>query len=183
MDFLGAKHAETWNYRLVIGKLNYLANNTRPDISMAVHQCTCYCSNPKAIHESAVKQIARYLLSTQDKGLVLYPFPSLSLDMHVDAEFAGRWNHEYSELHESILSRVGYVISFCGCPVVWASKLQSPFPPPNVSTLLFQLPLVIFSLFSKSYKTFIHCTIQTTIILPLVYRLPRSLKTITHLSL
>jgi hypothetical protein len=52
-----------------------------------------------------------------------------------------------------------------------------------VSTLLFQLPLVIFSLFSKSYKTFIHCTIQTTIILPLVYRLPRSLKTITHLSL
>jgi hypothetical protein len=29
---------ETWNYQSVIRKLNYLANNTWPDISMAVHQ-------------------------------------------------------------------------------------------------------------------------------------------------
>jgi hypothetical protein len=42
----GPDRVETWNYRSVIGKLNYLANNTRPDISMAVHQCARYCSNP-----------------------------------------------------------------------------------------------------------------------------------------
>jgi hypothetical protein len=36
-DPLGADQNETWNYRSIIGKLNYIANNTRPDISMAVH--------------------------------------------------------------------------------------------------------------------------------------------------
>jgi hypothetical protein len=123
LDSLGIERAEPWNYPSVIGKLNYLAANTRPDISMAVHQCARYCSNPKAIHELAVKRIARYLLSTQDKGLILTPSPSLSLDMHVDADFAGRWHHEFSELRDSVLSRSGYVISFCGFPVVWASKL------------------------------------------------------------
>jgi len=102
-----------------------LAKNTRPDISMAVHQCARYCSNPKAIHELAVKRIAWYLLSTQDKGLILTPSTSLSLYMHVDADFAGWWHREFSELRDSVLSRSSYVISFCGCPVVWASKLQT----------------------------------------------------------
>ena len=35
-----------WNYRLVIGKSNFLALNTRPDIAFAVHQCARWCSNP-----------------------------------------------------------------------------------------------------------------------------------------
>jgi len=37
----------------------------------------------------------------------------------------GRWHKDYTELRDSVLSRTGYVIQFCGCPVTWASKLQS----------------------------------------------------------
>jgi hypothetical protein len=54
-DKEGPSKVENWNYRSIIGKLNYLANNTRPDISMAVHQCARFCSAPRAIHELAVK--------------------------------------------------------------------------------------------------------------------------------
>jgi hypothetical protein len=80
-DKNGAPQTETWNYHSIIGKLNYVANNTRPEISMAVHQCAKYCSHPKAIHELAVKRIIRYLLSTKDRGLILTPNTSLTLDM------------------------------------------------------------------------------------------------------
>ncbi len=92
---------------------------------MAVHQCMRFCTNPKAIHDLAVKCIARYLLATHDKGLALHPSNDLSLNMYADADFAGRWHIEYAELCDSILSRSGYVILFCNCLIVWCSKLQS----------------------------------------------------------
>jgi hypothetical protein len=81
-DLDGPPRVEAWNYRSVLGKLNYLANNTRPDTSFA-------------------------------------------LDMFVDADFAGRWHKDFSHLRDSVLSRTGYVVTFCGCPISWASKLQS----------------------------------------------------------
>jgi hypothetical protein len=124
-DTDGPPRTEDWNYRSIIGKLNYLANNTRPDISMAVHQCARFCVNPKALHELAVKRIVRYLLATRTFGLSLRPSRSFALDMYVDADFAGRWHKEFSHLRDSVLSRTGYVVTFCGCPISWASKLQS----------------------------------------------------------
>ncbi len=92
---------------------------------MAVHQCTCFCSNPKALHKLAVTRIVRYLLATHDKGLLLCPTKSFALDMYIDADFAGWWHKEISHLWDSVLSCTGYVITFCGCPISWASKLQS----------------------------------------------------------
>jgi hypothetical protein len=35
-----------WQYQSVIGKLNFLTQNTRPDISMAVHMCARFVTNP-----------------------------------------------------------------------------------------------------------------------------------------
>lgn len=42
-DTNGTPRQETWNYRSIIGKLNFLAQNIHPDISFVVHQCTCFC--------------------------------------------------------------------------------------------------------------------------------------------
>ena len=52
--------SEDWNYRSLIGKLNFLALNSRPDIAFAVHQCARFCSKPKQTHGQAVKLIGRY---------------------------------------------------------------------------------------------------------------------------
>jgi hypothetical protein len=38
-DTDGLARQESWNYPSVIGQLNYLAQNSRPDISFSVHQC------------------------------------------------------------------------------------------------------------------------------------------------
>ena len=124
-DTNGPPRREKWNYRSVIGKLNFLAQNTRPDISMAVHNCARFCTNPTQLHEIAIKRICRYLLLTKDKGLIMNPTSDFCLNMYVDADFAGTWHKEFAQLRESVLSRTGFLITYCGCPVTWSSKLQS----------------------------------------------------------
>lgn len=41
---------ETWSYHSIIGKLNFLATNTCPNISMAVHNCARFCNNLTLLH-------------------------------------------------------------------------------------------------------------------------------------
>jgi hypothetical protein len=43
-----------FGYRLVIGKLNYSAQTTRPDIVYATHQLAKYSSDPREPHGEAV---------------------------------------------------------------------------------------------------------------------------------
>ena len=53
-----------WNYISAVCMLSYLWISTRPNISMAIHQCACFCNNPRLVHEHAVRIIANYLAST-----------------------------------------------------------------------------------------------------------------------
>ena len=55
----------------------YLANNTRPDIAYATHQCARYTHAPKESHALAVKRIVRYLQGTSTKGLAISPSKDL----------------------------------------------------------------------------------------------------------
>ena len=111
--------------RSAIGMLKHLQASTQPDTSMAVHQCACFNSCPKLCHEKAVKYIARYLLSTHDKGIHYKPDPTRGLECYVDASFAGGWSSgEYSN-PQCVLSRTVFVIMYAGCPLTWCSKLQT----------------------------------------------------------
>jgi hypothetical protein len=105
--------------------LGYLQSSTRPEISMAVHQCARFNANPKLCHEKAVKRIARYLLGTIDKGIKYSPDPNRGLECYVDADFAGGWSSGDHTNPECVLSRTGFVIMYAGCPVTWMSKLQT----------------------------------------------------------
>jgi hypothetical protein len=97
----------------------------RPDMTMSVQQCARFCNNPDKSHEEAVKRICRYLLRTRDKGLVLKPDSSRGLECYVDADWAGSWQHRSSPDPLSAHSRTGYVIMYAGCPIIWASKMQT----------------------------------------------------------
>jgi hypothetical protein len=48
-----------------------------------------------------------------------------TIDMFVDADIAGQWHKEYTELRDSILSRTVYAITIYRHPVTWCSKLQT----------------------------------------------------------
>lgn len=115
-----------FDYRSIIGKMNYLEKSTRPDISCAVHQCARFVSAPKIQHGRAVKHIGRYLANNASKGIIFTPDVTKSLECFVDSDFSGNWNKEEAATDmDTARSRTGYIIRYAGCPLVWGSKLQT----------------------------------------------------------
>ena len=115
-----------FNYRKVIGKLNFLEKSTRPDIAYAVHQCARFCSDPRETHIDALIYLGRYLKGTRNQGLILDPNATESLTVWADADFSGNWIRKTAEVDPSTAkSRSGYLIMLASCPVVWSSKLQT----------------------------------------------------------
>jgi len=92
-DADGKDFDNSFHYRSVIGKLNYLEKSTRPDIAFAVHQCARFSSCPKQSHAEAVKYICRYLAGTKDKGIVIRPEGN-TFECFVDASHAGDWKQQ-----------------------------------------------------------------------------------------
>jgi len=64
------EHDKSFNYRQIVGKLNYLEKSTRPDISYATHQCARFVEDPKVEHSKAIRQIVRNFLGTDNKGVL-----------------------------------------------------------------------------------------------------------------
>jgi hypothetical protein len=126
-----------WSYATAVGMLQYLAMNTRPDISFAVSQVSRFTHAPKKSHGIAVKTIVRYLKRTEDKGTYLdqdiyHAADCLKLECFVDADFAGLYKQDPDESPSSAKSRTGYIIRLAGAPLVWKSKLQTEI---SLSTL------------------------------------------------
>ena len=116
----------SFNYRSVIGKLNYLEKATRSDISYAVHQCARFVSDPKIEHGEAVRWLGRYLKGTKDKGTIMKPMPDRELEVYVDASFCGDWDPiEAAKDRDTARSRHGYIVNYAGCPLLWKSQLQT----------------------------------------------------------
>ena len=72
-----------------------------------------------------MKYIARYLLSSHDKGIHYKPEPTRGLECFVDADFAGGWSSGEYKNPEFVLSRTVFVIVYAGYPLTWSSKLQT----------------------------------------------------------
>jgi hypothetical protein len=69
----------------------------------------------------------QYLLGTKDEGIILCPEDDFKFfQVHVDCDLAGNCNKEDAMDDPSTAkSRTGYAISYAGCPVIWAFKLQT----------------------------------------------------------
>jgi hypothetical protein len=124
-DVDAESHKENWSYRSVIGKLNFLEKSSRPDLAYSVHNAARFSSDPKTSHSKAIKRIGRYLLGSRDKGIIMRPDPSRSIEVYADADFCGLYDSE-TALYDPVTakSRTGYIVTYMGCPILWASKLQ-----------------------------------------------------------
>ena len=116
---------DSFNYRSVIGKLNYLERGSRSDIAYITHQCAQFSTDPRKEHGDALRWLGRYLKYTRDRGTILKPVKGKDLELFVDADFAGNWDPEEWGDRDTARSRHGYIISYAGCPITWKSQLQT----------------------------------------------------------
>ena len=118
-------HKADWHYRSIIGKLNFVEKSSRPDIANPVHQCARFSADPREPHTDAVRRICRYLAGTKNRGIIMDPNDQ-EFEVFVDADFCGLWDKD-TAIHDpsTTKSRTGFIIKYAGCPIIWASRLQT----------------------------------------------------------
>jgi hypothetical protein len=89
------------NYRSAVGKLNYLAQTTRPDIMYAMPHIAKYSSDPRQSHGEAIFYLVRYMKKTRDLGLKFKPDPKKDFECYCDADFSGNWNRDFAPVDPS----------------------------------------------------------------------------------
>jgi hypothetical protein len=125
-DLRGYYFYGSFNYRAVVGKLNFLEKGIWPEILYSLHQCARCSESPKEYHAEVVMHICRYLILTREQGISIDPQGGKSFEVYADADFCGNWNRS-TAMNDIITAkyRTGYIISFAGCTITWASKLQT----------------------------------------------------------
>ncbi len=118
--------ALNFDYRSVTGKLNYLAQTSRPDIMYATHQIAKYSSDPREPHGEAIIYLVRHLMGSKNIGIRFSQNAIKGFECYCDADFSGNWNKENpADDLSTEKSRSDWNIFYAGCPIIWASKLQS----------------------------------------------------------
>lgn len=58
-----------FEYNSIVGGLQYLANNTRPDIAHSVNHLAKFLTNPSSEHHHAARRVLRYIAKDPDRGI------------------------------------------------------------------------------------------------------------------
>ena len=103
-------------YPSLVGKLLYLSNCTRPDITAAVNYLSRFMSNATELHMQQAKRLLRYIQGTLDYCITYSGSVSPEPLCWQDASFADGPGRR---------SRTGLVVLMCGGAVIWASRLQA----------------------------------------------------------
>jgi hypothetical protein len=107
-------HKSDWNYRRIIGKLNFLEKSCRPEFACAVHQCARFSADPRTNHTDAVKRIVRYLKGTEDFGIIYQPNSHL-FKVYADADYCGLWDRSITmEDPTTAKSLTGFIGMYAG---------------------------------------------------------------------
>ena len=109
-------NTKRFDYPALVGKLLYLSNCTRPDITAAVNYLSRFMSNPTDQNWEQAKRVLRYVKGT----------------MHYTLTFSGHCNPDPVCFQDASFgdgperrSRTGFVILMCGAAIVWGSRLQT----------------------------------------------------------
>lgn len=103
-----------WFHRSIVGKLNYLASTTRPDLMFSISYLSQFNQCPHKEHMWALMGVVRYLSGTCSKG-IKYSKTGPLLEAFCDAAWAGSQDRK---------SYSGFVIKMSNGAVAWEAKKQ-----------------------------------------------------------
>ena len=75
-----------YNYRGLIGSLNYLANTSRPDILFAPRSLSRFVQNPGRQHWNEAKHVLQYLKCTRNSKLIYEKANEIRIVGYTDAD-------------------------------------------------------------------------------------------------
>jgi hypothetical protein len=104
-------------YTSLLGKLQYIATATRPDIAYAVNRLASYTANPSLQHHTALKRILRYLSGTKTHSITYKAVEDCPDFFH------GYANAAYANADDYKLTS-GYVFIAGEGTITWSSKKQ-----------------------------------------------------------
>ena len=104
-------------YLEAVGRLVFISQTTRPDITYAVHNVARFNSNPGVPHWNAVKRIFRYLKGSINCKLEYSKDEMLQIHGYSDSDWAGD--------EDTRRSTTGYVFFMQHGPISWATKRQA----------------------------------------------------------
>ncbi|CAM9734767.1 unnamed protein product [Heterosigma akashiwo] len=131
--------AHIHEFRSAIGKLNWIAGATRPDIAYAMQILSRGLSKPFTHHWKALILLLGYLKGTPNAGICFkkgnldFNKNLLNISMYCDADLA--------TVHEDTKSTSGIMIFINGSLIVWLSKKQSTIARSTVESEALALDL------------------------------------------
>ena len=91
----------------------------------ATHQIAKYSSDSRMPHGKAIIYLVQYLMRSRDVGIRFSQNPNKGFECYCDANFSD-WNKDGAAHDPSTAKlRSSWIVVYAGCPIIWASKLQS----------------------------------------------------------
>ncbi|KAI5970615.1 hypothetical protein CANMA_000332 [Candida margitis] len=105
------------HYRSIVGKVLYLSNTIRPDISYTVSQLSKHLKQPTINDLAAAKHLIRYIAGTTHHGIIYSKTKKNVIEGYCDSS----WTDDY----ETSTSTGAYIFKYANGAITWKSKIQS----------------------------------------------------------
>ncbi|KAF7543877.1 hypothetical protein G7Z17_g10388 [Cylindrodendrum hubeiense] len=109
-------------YATLIGKLNYLVIQTRPDIAFPTGLWARFTAEPSEAHHESARHILRYLKGNPSRGICYRKQPQETYGNPYGLH--GYSDSDYAADPDTSRSTAGYIFMMNGAPISWASKRQ-----------------------------------------------------------
>ena len=114
------------DYRKGVGKLLHLMKWSRPEAMNAIRDLSRFMTTGASLaHKKAMETVMRYVVGTQERGLLLKPYGTWDGSKDFPFVILGRSDSDHAKCPDTRKSVSGYTVFLCGAPFKFRSVMQN----------------------------------------------------------